>query len=266
MTTDVLPIYQHIAQAISDSISEEWHRAYMLIERQEGMINFGTGKYTDETEYLKPFSVSDDLGDDIAFEINDLHAITTAGGNNRWNFLWFALLPSGAYEIDFIWNQDEEDKIAHLSQTENLSRPARSANLQAFTQAQAERRSPLVYELLVREVVKLIPEEWTTARISLREAGMGLIEHHAAYQNPEEPSEDELRITYSWPVLLAIEELRRLKKESGHPDWQQIIFKIAAAGTYQATFSTRAGTEDATTGYTSEGQWPAADAASPLNA
>jgi hypothetical protein len=265
MTTDVLPIYQHIAQAISDSISEEWQRAYMLIERQEGMVNFGAGKYTDDTEYLKPFSVDDELGDDISFEINDLHAITTAGGNNRWNFLWFALLPSGAYEIDFIWNQDEEDKIAHLAQTENLSRSARSASLQAFTQAQAERRSPLVYELLVQEVVKLIPEEWTTAWVSLREAGIGLIEHHAAYQNPEEPSEDELHITYSWPVLLAIEELRRLKKESGHPDWQQVTFRITAAGTYQATFTTRPVAEDAATGYTSEGHWLVADAASPLN-
>jgi hypothetical protein len=266
MSTDVLSIYQHIAQAITDSIREEWQRAHMLIERQEGMIKFGNGKYTDETAYLKPFKVGDDAGDDIVFELNDLHALTTAGGNNRWNFLWFTVLPSGAYEIDFIWNQDKEDKLNHLVQTENFSQAARSAALLAFDQGQAERRSPLVYERLVREAAKLIPEEWTSAWVSLREAGIGIIEHHAAYQNPVEAAESAFTITYSLPVLLAVEELLQLKKESGHPDWKQVTFRFEAAGTYHATFATQPATEQApAAGYTYEGRWLAPDAAAPFS-
>jgi hypothetical protein len=264
---EVIEIYSFIAQTIADNIREDgWQKAYMLIERQEGMVKFGAGKYTDASTYLKPFTVRDRQASmQAARVLHQLHATTTAGGNNIWNFLWFNVLPNGAYEIDFIWNQDEEDKLNHLSQTESFNRSARSTDLQAFTQAQAERRSPLVYELLVREVVKLIPEAWTTAWVSLREAGIGLVEHQAAYQHSAESTEDGLNITYSWPVLLAVEELQRLKTSSGHPDWQQVTFQIAAAGTYRATFLTQSSTENTLPlGYTSEGQWLVTNAAAPL--
>jgi hypothetical protein len=261
---EVVEIYTLIAQTIADNIHEdEWQKAYMLIERQEGMVKFGAGKYTDSSVYLKPFTVRDrQVSMQVARSLNQLHTITTAGGNNRWNFLWFTLLPSGAYEVDFIWNQDEEDKLSHLSQTEGLRSSARSVDLQSFKLAQAERRSPLVYQLLVREAVKLIPEAWTTAWVSLREAGIGLVEYQAAYQNPEELAEDKLDITYSWPVLLAVEELQRLKTSSGHPDWQQVTFQIAVIGTYRATFISPPAAENAPpTRYASEGHWLTADAA-----
>jgi len=195
--------------------------------------------------------------------INQLHAMMTAKGNNGWNFLWFALFPSGAYEINFIWNQDEEDRVNYAAQTQGLAHPAQMAAIQALSLSQAERRSPLVYESLVRAVVKLISEEWTTAWVSLSEAGAGTIEHHAAYQSPMEEEEESLNITRSWPALLAVEELRRLKTDSGHPEWQQVTFRIAAAGTYHATFTTKPTTENAPpSGYTSEGRWLAADAPS----
>jgi len=260
---DVVEIYAFIAQAITENIHEDdWQKAYILIEREEGRVRFGNGRYTDDSAYLKTFFVRDE---DVAMEATDLirqlHATTTAGGNNRWNFLWFTLLPSGAFEIDFIWQQDEKDVLTHLSQTRVLNRPARFADLEAFMQMQAERSSPLVYESLVRAVVKLISEEWTTAWVSLSEAGVGIIEHHAAYQSPTEGEEESLNITYSWPALLAVEELRRLKTDSGHPDWEQVTFQIAAAGTYHATFTNKPATESAPAkGYTSEGWWLAADA------
>jgi hypothetical protein len=123
----------------------------------------------------------------------------------------------------------------------------------------------LVYEQLVREAAKLIPEEWTSAWVSLREAGIGIIEHHAAYQNPAEAAESAFTITYSLPALLAVEELLQLKKESGHPDWKQVTFRFEAAGTYHATFATQPATEQApAAGYTYEGRW-APDAAAPFS-
>jgi hypothetical protein len=123
----------------------------------------------------------------------------------------------------------------------------------------------LVYKLLVREVVKLIPKAWTSASVSLREVGLGIVEHHAVYQRPGEATEEALAITYSWSVLLAVEELRRLKAESGHPAWQQVSFQVEVTGSYHATFTTRPATENApATGYIAEGQWQAADTAAPL--
>jgi hypothetical protein len=256
---NVASIYQEIAQAIYDSINEDWERAYMLIERQEGMISFGVGRYTDDSDFLKPFTVDQELLElDIVSQIEELHAITTAGGNNRWNFLWFALLPSGAFEIKFIWNQDEQAQLAFLAQTRAVARSERSAGLGRLQLTQAERRSPALYDTLVRETLQLIPEEWVTAAVTLTEAGAGFIEHHAHYRSPTEDEDDALNITASWLVLLAIEELRRLKLSGGHPDWQELTFTIEAAGTYRATFITKpASGSKAAEGYSYDGTWQA---------
>jgi hypothetical protein len=266
MNTDVLSIYQNIAQSIVDSIPEEWERAYMMIERQEGMISFGRGTYTDNSSLLKPFNVDGDLGDDIAFEIDDLHAITTAGGHNRWNFLWFTLSPGGAFEIEFIWDQDAEDMLTHLDQTYDLPGADRDAALEQVLQAQAERTSPLLYDALVRALVELIPEPWATATLSLREAGAGFIEHHASYRTPmaaEEEEADVLHLPYSWTALRSFEQLRRLKTKGAHPDWQQVTFTVTASGSYRAAFVNETATDERPAGdYFYDGQWtlPAAQA------
>jgi hypothetical protein len=257
MDNDVASIYQEIAQAICDSINEDWARAYMLIERQEGMVSFGVGKYTDDSDFLKPFAVDDELSFDIALKIDELHAITTKGGNNRWNFLWFALVPSGAFEINFIWNQDEQAQLAFLAQTRAVARPKRSAGLARLQLIQAERRSLSLYDTLVRETLKLIREEWVTAAVTLIEAGAGLIEHHAQYRSPTEDKDDALNITASWAVLLVVEELRRLKLSGGHPDWNEVTIVIEAAGTYRATFITKPASSKAAAGYSYNGTWQA---------
>lgn len=256
----VLAVYQKLAQAIANNIEEDWARAYMLIRKQGRQIShLGSGTYADDSAYLKPFLIrNEETVFELADSLDDLHAVTTAGGHTRWNFLWFALLPSGAYEVEFIWNQDEEDRLTHLGQTKGYRPAARSADLRNFKLAQAERRSPLVYECLVRAAIQLIPEAWVTASVSLREVGIGIMEHHAAYRSQPDTEEEEMYITHSWPALLATEELALLKKSSGHPDWQQVTFKMEAGGTYRAMFTTE---DTPASGYTYEGQWLAATGA-----
>ena len=180
--------------------------------------------------------------------------------------MWFTLLPSGAFEIDFIWNQDEEDVLLHLEQTRGLERSKRSDYLSALKLAQAERRSSALYDTLVREVVKLIPEEWATASVTLTEAGIGILKHQAHYRGPTQEDDDQLNVTYSWSVLLAIEELRQLKKAGGHPDWQEVTFYIEADGTYRAEFVNNVATPERLAGdYYYDGVWlPPATGASAL--
>ncbi|MDJ0367507.1 hypothetical protein QMK33_20345 [Hymenobacter sp. H14-R3] len=266
MTANILSHYQTIAQAMADNIPEEWDKAYMLIGRQDGVIsNSGNGKYADDSDLLKVFSIRDkQLKYQVTDAVTDIYRITTEGGHNRWNFLWFALLPSGAYELDFLWHQDAQDVLDHLEQTSALARPQRAAALNAFEQAQAERRSPALYDNLVRAVLALIPEQWVTATLSLREAGIGYIEHHAAYRSPTEEADDALHLPYSWPALLAVEELRRLKKKGGHPNWEKVEFVVEATGRYRANFFTElASAENPASGYYYEGQWQAPPAQLP---
>ena len=268
METDVLAIYHLLAQAMVDHIPEEWDKAYMMIKKQEGYIGgLGIGNYTDGSSLIKPFSIdNDDLEFEMADAIDDLHAITTAGGHNRWNFLWFALSPGGAFEIEFIWDQDAEDMLTHLDQAYDLPGADRDAALEQVLQAQAERASPLLYDALVRALVELIPEPWATATLSLREAGAGFIEHHASYRTPmaaEDEEADVLHLPYSWTALRSFEQLRRLKDKGAHPDWQQVTFTVTASGSYRAAFVNETATDERPAGdYFYDGQWtlPAAQA------
>ena len=101
-------IYQGIGQAISDAIPEDWAFAVLKIERGDGMVGY-TGTYTDNVGQEKEldmwtFSYNTDY-------VNELHAITTEGGSNRWNRLYFKLYPTGKFEMDFVWDQEREDRV-----------------------------------------------------------------------------------------------------------------------------------------------------------
>jgi len=177
-------------------------------------------------------------------------------------------LPWGAFEIEFIWNQDAEDTLTHLSQTSHLQWADRDAALGQVLQAQAERASPVLYDALVRALVELIPEPWATATLSLREAGMGFIEHQASYRTPttaEDEEADVLHLPYSWTALRSFEQLRRLKTKGEHPDWQQVTFTAAANGSYRAAFVNATATDERPAGdYFYDGQWQLPEMQAPL--
>ena len=259
MQADVLSLYQTIAQAMADTVPEEWEKVCSFIGCQDKVVsNAGIVRYTTQASNLliRFSNLDDERDDEVVDAVRELHAITTAGGNNRWNYLWFALSPSGAYEIEFVYNEAKVEYLDQIAETREMPEARRGPLLTAFQQAQAARDSPPVYDKLVREVVRLIPEQWAAASVSLREVGLGCLEHHAHYRGPHATQDDDFNITYGWPVLLTIEQLIHLKEEGGHPDWEQVTFAIEASGTYRATFTGKAPSESGpAAGFFHEGRW-----------
>jgi len=47
--------------------------------------------------------------------IRKLHQITTEGGSNKWNRAIFTLLPTGKFDMEFIWDEELDKEIERLS-------------------------------------------------------------------------------------------------------------------------------------------------------
>lgn len=105
MIRSVDEIYLNIGQGILDTISGRWVEAYIFAEVFDGASNL-KGEYNLDGS-IKYFEVNDDAFDDF----EDLHEITTEGGENKWNRAKFTLYPTGKFNIDFEWDQDLADEI-----------------------------------------------------------------------------------------------------------------------------------------------------------
>lgn len=108
-------VYQMIADRILQGINvndENWKESVANIKRLEGMVSF-SGYYMmdDGTEknLESPFSFFDGLA------VHELHSMITSDGRSRWNKLKFKLLPTGKFELDFIWDQEYQDEIDRLN-------------------------------------------------------------------------------------------------------------------------------------------------------
>ncbi|MDA3616526.1 hypothetical protein [Polluticaenibacter yanchengensis] len=109
MTVD--EIYQRIADIINNAIAEDWLEATAYLKRVEKVVGF-TGEYVNiEGEHK---SLEAKFGFFDAKAVHELHSITTEGGHNRWNKLKFTLYPTGKFEMDFIWDQEHQDKLDNV--------------------------------------------------------------------------------------------------------------------------------------------------------
>ncbi len=113
MTAD--EIYLKIGQEISNVIeSGNWTNARLEIEIVgEGVVGY-TGDYFANNEQ-KDMSV-ENIDDDITDWLNELHKVTTEGGNNKWNKAIFTLTPDGQFDMEFNWDQELHDQVEKLSQ------------------------------------------------------------------------------------------------------------------------------------------------------
>jgi hypothetical protein len=114
MTVD--EIYLKIGQEIVNVIeTDNWKNARLEFEiAGEGIVGY-TGDYLENDETMD-ISV-ENIDDDITDWLNELHEITTEGGNNRWNKSVFSLTPDGKYDMEFIWDQELYDEVQRLSKS-----------------------------------------------------------------------------------------------------------------------------------------------------
>jgi len=106
-------IYESIVTNISTVINGEWVKAKLDIEVIGEMVSF-TGNYLNNKNETKQIDV-DEFDFQLTFDVLELHKITTEGGNNKWNRAVFSVQPAGAFDMEFIWDQELQDEIERLA-------------------------------------------------------------------------------------------------------------------------------------------------------
>jgi hypothetical protein len=100
-------IYLKIAHNISDAIKTQWCVANVTFEVEEDAGDF-------ECAYIEDLDSGVEHDFDVSYEtykaFKNLHEITTAGGENKWNRAKFTLYPTGKFSIDFDWDQSSADE------------------------------------------------------------------------------------------------------------------------------------------------------------
>lgn len=110
MTAD--EIYLALGQSIVDVIEEPWKEAVMIIKRVYKAAKF-EGEYITEDGRKEGINMWEYNFDSTM--IHRLHEIITSDGISRWNKLVFKILPTGKFELDFIWDQAYQDEMDRLS-------------------------------------------------------------------------------------------------------------------------------------------------------
>jgi len=106
-------IYESIVTNISTVINGEWVKAKLDIEVIGEMVSF-TGNYLNNKNETKQIDV-DEFDFQLTFDVLELHKITTEGGNNTWNRAVFSVQSDGAFDMEFIWDQELQDEIERLA-------------------------------------------------------------------------------------------------------------------------------------------------------
>ncbi|MEK3916193.1 MAG: immunity protein YezG family protein [Candidatus Pristimantibacillus sp.] len=106
-------IYESIVTNISTVINGEWVKAKLDIEVIGEMVSF-TGNYLNNKNETIQIDV-DEFDFQLTFDVLELHKITTEGGNNKWNRAVFSVQPDGAFDMEFIWDQELQDEIERLA-------------------------------------------------------------------------------------------------------------------------------------------------------
>jgi hypothetical protein len=112
MTVD--KIYEAIGNNINTVIKEDWQKAILNIEVLGGMTS-NTGTYINDQNHEKQIDV-EEFDFQLTFDLIELHEITTEGGNNKWNRAVFTLFSTGKFDMEFIWDQELQDKVERLSE------------------------------------------------------------------------------------------------------------------------------------------------------
>jgi hypothetical protein len=111
MARTIDAVYQSIAQNMVDAIPKSWNSSLLDVEFNG-----------DSAEFDATFETSDGQTEDFDVEyqvfkdFKELYSIMTEeGDHHKWNRATFKLTPDNKFSIDFDWDQELADEVAHLN-------------------------------------------------------------------------------------------------------------------------------------------------------
>ena len=228
-------VYAELGQFVKETTPSDWVKCLLRVERQDGSHEYDGTYLAEGAQFMS--LVNTDLPPTLVPAVEELYRITTQGGNNEWNRLYFTLMPGGAFEVDFILNQDEEAGQEYLRSTRRLTEAKRREGYRALQYELAQARSNQLYENISQRLpalaavvapawqrITLYVDRWNDATFKLR--------GFAQANNPQE--EEEFNVTQDWSL---VKEFYELSTMSYLPNWHVATWTVLPNGTYTIVFN-----------------------------
>lgn len=102
-------IYETLGSSLVACIPGQWKSAQFDIQGDSTYAEV-KASFVNNNDKKNDINI-DDIPYEVEISIMDLHQITTEGGNNRWNRALFQIWPNNKFNMEFIWDQELDDKI-----------------------------------------------------------------------------------------------------------------------------------------------------------
>jgi hypothetical protein len=224
-------IYQLIGQKIEDHQVDGWLKAFIRVEYTPGSASSDGIHFMLHENMLVKLPVTLSLG----LYVRELHRITTQGGNNHWNVLYFTMSPGGAFEVDFVLDESIGAGLEAIAQTQGMPDSQRDKELTRIENELAETKARHLYKTASQALAVVPNEAWQQLRLDV-ERGGGVIKFTGAYipLNSNLAEAEDFAVYTSWYVVRSIYELGKMG--AYHPDWNRLRCLVLPTGEYKLTF------------------------------
>lgn len=228
--------YAHIARYITGALPNPgWEKALLRIGRTEGSHQYDGICLVEGGMFIDlPYNDSDYK--DLIKAVNALYQVTTQGGNNEWNLLYYTMMPGGAFEVDFVLDEDTVTGLGYLAQTRRMPDAQRRQNYRALQNQLAEARSLVLYRNISQRLPALaatMSPTWQQITLHIEQWRGGFFKFKGLVQanNPEEA--DEFNVTQDWGL---VKEFYELSTNVYLPSWNLATWTLKPDGTYSIVF------------------------------
>jgi|GEM_PF-4453997 len=230
-------VYTHLGRSLLNVTPYSgWAKILLRIERTQGAQGY-TGIVLAEAEQVFQGLLTNSLTEENIFEpIEELYRITTQGGNNNWNLLYFTLMPGGAFEVDFVWDEDQAATLAAIASTRNMREPEREKILTQLDEEITAAKTARLYRSISQRLPSLavvVAPSWQkiTLRIARWNEATFTLRGFVEASNLAEA--EEFNVTQDWSLIKEFYELSTMVL---HPRWNQAEWVILPDGTYSIVF------------------------------
>ncbi len=246
MTLETNNIYSSIAQVITTSIEEDWTKAVLRIEYLPKRKGY-KGHYFDQKGEKKSLQPRPPF--ELAEALDQFYALTTEGGNNRWNHLYFTLHPDKQFEVNFIWDEDFAEIMAYINSTMDVPEPGRSKGLDRIKETQLERKTARIYDGIARVLLQNAPPHaWQQLVLTLTRPPLH-------YEAQAQTAPDQRTALLLLGEEAAVQALEELTANGDHLRWESATLTVEPTGQYRYSFVwAGAGEFNLPTRYHREGQ------------
>ncbi|MDJ0364707.1 hypothetical protein QMK33_06045 [Hymenobacter sp. H14-R3] len=233
--TTAAEVYTLLGDALWDYLPIEEGRILLRIERSEGAQRYN-GIYMNDNGSAESLAV---LPSNKSKAVEQLYQLTSQGGKNPWNLLYFTLLPGRAFEVDFIRDEDAVSSLAFLTRTRQLSRAKREAAYDAFMEAQAQAGAGRIFTSISQRLPALVGgwlPGWQRLVVRARHWNGGTFELRGfAYADlPDEPVEGEpFSVVQDWDL---VKQFYEFNTNIFQTPWNTLAWTVRADGTYTLVF------------------------------